>query len=111
MLYLLRGGRLAEGSSAARLESGVLWGATEGGRIAEGAEGGPLPALPRDGDSGLGVEDADVAVRGGREEEGRGRERERMRENERESEIAISSEKQALLSALSEVLLCRPRTQ
>lgn len=60
-VHLLRDGRVAEGSSGARLDRVELWGVTEGGNRDNGAEGATLVLLPKDGDSGFGVEELDVA--------------------------------------------------
>lgn len=61
-VHLLRDGRVAEGSSGARLDRVELWGVTEGGNRDNGAEGATLVLLPKDGDSGFGVEELDVAI-------------------------------------------------
>lgn len=60
-VHLLRDGRVAEGSSGARLDRVELWGVTEGGNRDNGAEGATLVLLPKDGESGFGVEELDVA--------------------------------------------------
>lgn len=61
-VHLLRDGRVAEGSSGARLDRVELWGVTEGGNRDNGAEGATLVLLAKDGDSGFGVEELDVAI-------------------------------------------------
>lgn len=62
LVHLLRDGRVAEGSSWARLDRVELWGVTEGGNRDNGAEGTTLVLLAKDGDSGFGVEELDVAI-------------------------------------------------
>lgn len=59
--HLLRGGKLAEESSEAKLGRAELCGVTEGGNSEDGAEGATLVLLPREGDSCFGVEELDVA--------------------------------------------------
>lgn len=61
-VHLLRDGRVAEGNSGARLDRVELWGVTEGGNRDNGAEGATLVLLTKEGDSGFGVEELDVAV-------------------------------------------------
>lgn len=62
-VHLLREERVAEGSSGARLDRVELWGVTEGGKRDNGAEGRATLVLPpKDGDSGFGVEELDVAT-------------------------------------------------
>lgn len=61
-VHLLRDERVADGSSGARLDRVELWGVTEGGNRDNGAEGATLVLLPKDGESGFGVEELDVAI-------------------------------------------------
>lgn len=61
LAHLLRGGKLAEDSSDARLGRTELCGVTEGGNSEDGAEGATLVLLTREGDSCFGVEELDVA--------------------------------------------------
>lgn len=61
LAHLLRGVKLAEDSSDARLGRTELCGVTEGGNSEDGAEGATLVLLPREGDSCFGVEELDVA--------------------------------------------------
>lgn len=60
--HLLRGGKLAEESSEAKLGRAELCWVTEGGNSEDGAEGATLVLLlTREGESCFGVEELDVA--------------------------------------------------